>query len=123
MLCSRKFKTRLENIYRTILTLVYNENKENYKDLLVDHDKISIHQKHLQVIATEVFKLVNKLNPQFMWYFFENHNILYNLRCGSFVKLPGTNTKNHGINSLNFRGAMLWNIIQKIKTFHDVTRN
>ena len=29
------------------------------------------------------------------------------------VKVPGTNTTNYGINSLNFKGAMLWNIIPK----------
>ena len=29
------------------------------------------------------------------------------------VKLPGTNTTKHGLNSLKFRGAMLWNMIPK----------
>ena len=48
-----------------------------------------------------------------MWYFFKNHEIPYNLRCGSAVKLPGTNTTKYGANSPNFRGAMLWNIILK----------
>ena len=33
--------------------------------------------------------------------------------CGSAVKLPGTNTTAYGINSLNFRDAMLWNLIPK----------
>ena len=45
--------------------------------------------------------------------FFENHEIPYNLRYGSVVKLPGTNKTKYGINSLNFGGAMLWNIIPK----------
>ena len=48
-----------------------------------------------------------------MWCFFEGHEIPYNLRCRSVVKLPGTNTTKYGINSLNFRGAMLWTIIPK----------
>ena len=39
------------------------------------------------------------------------HEIPDNLRCGSVVKLPGTNTTKYGINSLNFRRAMLLNII------------
>ena len=78
---------------------------------------------HLQFLATEIFKLANKLDPQFMWCFFENHEIRYNLRCGSVVKLPDINTTTYGINSLNFRGAMLWNITpKKFKTFRDVTR-
>ena len=114
MFCSRKSKLRLENIHKRTLTVVYNENEKNYEDLLADHYEISINQKHLQFLATDVFKSANKLNSQFMWCFFENHKIPYNLRCGSVVTLSGTNTTTYGINSLNFRGAMLWNIISKI---------
>ena len=113
MFCSRKSKLRLENTHKRTLGVVYNEYEKNYKDLLADHDEISIYQKYLQFLATKVFKSVNKLSPQFMWCFFENHEICYNLRCGGVVKLPGTNTTTYRINSLNFRGAMLWNIIPK----------
>ena len=114
MFFSRKSKLRLQNINKRILRVVYNEYENDYKDLLADHYEISIHQKHLQFLATEVFKSANKLNPHFMWYFFKNHEIPYNLRCRrSAVKLPGTNTTKYGANSLNFRGAMLWNIILK----------
>ena len=113
MFCSKKSKLRLKNIHKRTLRVVYNEYEKNYKDLLADHDEISIHQKHLQFLATEVFKSANELNPQLIWCFFENHEIPYNLRYGSVVKLPGTNTTTYGINSQKFRGAMLWNIIPK----------
>ena len=113
MFCSRNLKLILKNIHKRVLRVVYNEYEKNYKDLLADHDEISIHQKHLLFLVTEVFKSTNKLNPQFMWCFFENHEIPCNLRCGSVVKLPGVNTTKYGINLLNFGGAMLWNIISK----------
>ena len=39
------------------------------------------------------------------------------------VKAPGTNTTNYGINSLNFKGAMLWNIIPKnIKLYKTLSK-
>ena len=66
MFCRRKSKLRLENIHKRALRVVYNEYEKNYKDLLVDYDEISIYQKHLQFLVTEVFKSANKLNPQFM---------------------------------------------------------
>ena len=44
---------------------------------------------------------------------FENHEIPYNLRCGSAKKLPGTNKTEYRINLLKFRGAMFWNVIPK----------
>ena len=113
MFCSRKSKLRLENIHERTLRLAYNVYEKSCKDLLAEHVEISIHQKHLQFLATEVFKSADKLNPKFMWYFFENHEIPYNLSCKDVVKLPGTNTAKYGINSLIFRDAMLWNIIPK----------
>ena len=76
----QKSKFRSENIQKRTLRVVYNEYDKNYKDLLVDHDEISIHQKYLQFLATEFFKSANKLNSHFMWCLFENHDIPYNLR-------------------------------------------
>ena len=70
MFCSRKSKLRLENIHKKKLRVVCIEYQKNCKDLLADHDEINIHQKHLQLLATEVFKSAKKLNPQIMWCFF-----------------------------------------------------
>ena len=114
MFCSRKLKLRLESINKQTLRVVFKEYEKSYKDLLADHNKIRVHQKHLQFLATEVFKLTNKLYPQFSWCFCENHEISYNLRSRSVTKVPGTNTRKNRLNSLNFRGAILWNIISKI---------
>ena len=50
-----------------------------------------------------------------MWCYSQNHESPYNLRWQSVVKLPGTNTTKYGINSPNFKGAMLWNIMPKKK--------
>ena len=113
----------MENIHKRTLRAVYNEYEKNYTDLLADHDEISIHQMHLQFLAIEVFKSANKLNPQFMWCFFENHEIPSNLRCASVVKLPGTNnnkiwnkfTKLEGCNVVEFN-------TKNYKTYQDVTR-
>ena len=116
--CIRKLKLRLEIIRNRTLRVVYNEYEQNHKDLLTEHAEISIHQRHLKFLVTEVLKSVNKLNPQFMCCFFENHEIPYNLGCKSVVKLPGINTTKYEINSLKSRGAMLWNITPKnIKLF------
>ena len=99
----------MENIHKQTLRVVFKKYENNYTDFLADRDEISIHQKHLQFLATEVFKSTSKSNPVF----FENHEIPHNLRCGNVVKLPGTNTRKYGIDSLNLRDAILWNTITK----------
>ena len=74
MFCSRILKLRLENIHKQTLRKVFNKYEKNYMDRLAEHDEVSIHQTHLQFLASV-----------FMMCFFENHEIIYNLRCGSLV--------------------------------------
>ena len=70
MFCSGKSNLRIENIHKRTIREAFNKYEKNYKDLFADHDEISIHLKHLQFLATEIFKSVNKLNPQFSVVFF-----------------------------------------------------
>ena len=55
--------------------VVYNECNKSYGELLQLNNNVSIHQRHLQYLALEVFKSLMHLNPEFMWsYFNENPN-------------------------------------------------
>ena len=49
------------------------------------------------------------LNPPFMWSYFQEKPKPYNLRDGSKLVLPKTKSSRFGINSLRFRGSLLWN--------------
>ena len=60
-------------------------------------------------MATEVYKSSTKLNPRFMWNFFERNHILYNLRRGDLLLLPPAKSTRYGVNSLAFRASLLWN--------------
>ena len=44
-----------------------------------------------------------------MWSYFEKKPMPYNLRDGSKLVLPKTKSFTVGINSLQFRGSLLWN--------------
>ena len=70
------------------------------------------------------------LNPQFMWYYFEEKPMPYNLRNGSKLVLPKTRSSRFGINSLKFRGSFLWNSLpvslkncQSLNEFKEEFRN
>ena len=49
------------------------------------------------------------LNLQFMWSYFEEKLMPYNLRDGSKLVSPETKSSRFGINSLQFRGSLIWN--------------
>ena len=79
----------------------HNEN------LLNRSDDISIHQKHLRYLAIEVYKSLTKLNPGFMWNFFERNHIPYNLRRGDLLLLPPDKPSRYSVNSLALRRSLL----------------
>ena len=97
-----------ENYYRT-LQVVYSEYHKSYEELLQINKGISIHQKHLPILALEVYESIMHFNPEFMWHCFNTNPIPYNLRNGSRLLIPLAKSLNFGANSITFRGSFSWN--------------
>ena len=74
-------------IHHRTLQVVYNDFNKSYDELLELNNDLSIHQRHLRYLAIEVFKSIMHLNPQFMWSYFEENSLPYNLTDGSKLVL------------------------------------
>ena len=68
--------------------MVYNEYNKSYKNFLKLSNNVSIHQRHSHYSALGVFKSLMHLNPEFMWPYFNESPIPYELRKGTKVFLP-----------------------------------
>ena len=65
--CSRTLNNRINKIHERALRLVYkNETFLSFDDLLKRDRSVSIHQKNLQILATEIYKTKNDLGPKIM---------------------------------------------------------
>ena len=61
------------------------------------------------------------INPEFMWEFFNKNPIQYNLRKRNIVYLPPARSSSYGVNSLAFRGSLLWNSLPRnVKQNHNL---
>ena len=94
-------------IHHRTLQVVYDDFNKSYDKLLELNNDLSIHQGHPRYLATEVFKSIMHLNPQFMWSHFEEKPMPYNLRDGIKFVLPKTKSSRFAINSLRFRVGFL----------------
>ena len=56
-----------------------------------------------------IYPLIMHLSPQFMWSYFEDKVIPYNLSDSSKLVLPKAKSSSQGINSLRFGESLLWN--------------
>ena len=108
MFCCKTDYKKIKNIHYKSLKIIYQTNA-TYDDILEKYNKPSIHQVHLRLLATEIFKSINNLSPSFMKYFFNENIISYNLRQGQQLIIPQTKTLKYGIQGLLYRCAFLWN--------------
>ena len=93
-------------IHHRTLQVIHNDYQKSYDELLDINKDVNIHQKHLCNLVLEVFK---SIKPEFMWSYFNENTMPYNLRNGNRLLLPPAKFVKFGINSLIFRGRLLWN--------------
>ena len=77
MFHSRKLNNRINRIHDRALRLIYQDNSLSFAELLEKDISVTIHQRNLQVLATEIFKLKNGLSPEIMKELFEMQNPSY----------------------------------------------
>ena len=61
---SRKLNHRINSIHERTLRVAYQDYKSTFLELLQRDNSITIHQRNLQVLATESFKTKNDLSPE-----------------------------------------------------------
>ena len=82
-----------------------------FKWKLKQKQLITILARNLQTLLLEAYKCLTSKNPSVLWDLFERRPTNYNLRIKDFVQLLSTKTVKYGLNSLRFRGSMLWSTL------------
>ena len=72
-------------------------------------DTVTIHIKNLQKLMLEIYKSMNHLNPSYIWHIHDRKEIQNDLRTKHLCKLQSTKTIKVSMESLSFRGSILWN--------------
>ena len=80
------------------------------------------HRAH-KVIATEIYKTFNNLNPEYMRTIFQKQSNIRNTRQTLNLKSQSFRTKKYGFNSLRVLAPMIWNSIHnKIKASKGIAK-
>ena len=59
MFHSRKLNNKIKRTHEKCLRIVYNDNTSSYEELLEIDNSISGHHRNMQILATELYKIVN----------------------------------------------------------------
>ena len=109
MFASKTSINKICKIRHRTLQVIHNDYQKSHDQLLDINKDVNINQKHSRILVLEVSKSIMHVNPEFMWSYFNENIIPYNLRNGNRLLLPLAKSVKLGINSSIFRGSLLWN--------------
>ena len=114
---SRTLNNKINRIHERALRIVYNDYKSNFKELLERDHSFTIHERNIQYLSIEAYKVKNGLSPVIMNDVFQfGENSAYELRSGRHLQRTNIQTVHLGSESMKTLGAKIWSLIPaKIK--------
>ncbi len=110
MLHSRTLNNRINRIHERALRVVYNDNASTFEEMLKKDGSVTIHEKNLQTLSIELFKVLNGLSPKIKDEFFSvKEDQIYNSKFP--FNSRNVRTVAYGTETLSFLGPKLWSII------------
>ena len=78
MFHNRNVNNKINKNHERALRIAFNDTSSKFEDLLMKAASVTIHQRSLQFLTTEVHKTKRDLNPQLMGDIFVERNISHN---------------------------------------------
>ena len=119
---SRNLNNKINRIQERALRIVYRDYKSSFKELLQKDKSITIHQKNLQYLAIEIYKVKMGISPKIMNEIFRfSKNYVCSLRSGIQLKKSSINTVQFGSESTVYLRSKIWELIpENIKSSESV---
>ena len=103
---SRALNNKINKLHERALRVVYKDKSLTFEQMLERDGSLTIHQRNLQKLAIEMYKVKNGLSPDIM----ANLFTLKDRGKGDFV-IPKVKTVNRGVETIRYRGPLTWDIV------------
>ena len=100
MFYSRRVNDKINHLHELSLRIVYKDNYSSYVDLLAKDKSFTIHQRNVQPLAIELFKVKRNLSNVIMCNILKTRTLTYNLQSQTDFMRDCINTRRYGLNSL-----------------------
>ena len=111
MFHSRNLNNRINNIHERALRTTYKDYNSTFQDHLEKDNSVTVHQRNLQVLATEIFKTKNGYNPPLMNEIFRFIEPSYNLRNSNSLQRTNVKTVKYRTETLSWLGPKIWQLL------------
>ena len=74
MFHSKQINHKINKLHERALRIVYNDHFSSFKELLSKDKSATVYQRDLQILATEMYKILNGVSPDIMKDILETKN-------------------------------------------------
>ena len=121
LFCGKINLKKLEKLQERALATVYCDKSLAYEDMLKKSSQLCIRLNLIRLLAIEMFKCMNGLNPLYIKDMFSGKDSSYNLRDNRRLMQPKSNTKRYGYKSFKYLGSKVWNCLPPcVKNVNDL---
>ena len=111
MFHSRKLNNKINRMHEICLRIVYNDNTSSEELLEIDNS-VSVHHRNIQILATELYKIVNGLSHDIMKDIFPlNNKLPYNTRNRRTFHSRPIRSVTYGSEALSHLAPKIWELV------------
>ena len=103
---SRDLNHKINKLHERALRVVYKNKDLTFEELLEMDESFTIHERNLQKLATEMYKVKHNLCPKPFQEIFTP-----SIRGKNEWVMPKVNTVNKGVETIRYRGPKTWGLV------------
>ena len=107
----RSLNNKINKLHERALRLVYKDKNLSFRELLEKDNSFTTHERNLQKLAIEMYKVINNESPTFMQAIFPTVEKTYDLRKNRTFKGENVRTTLYGTETLKYRGPKTWELV------------
>ena len=103
---------KINRLHGRCLKIIYCEKQSSFEELLQKDSSVSIHERNIQTLATEMYKVSKGMPPsQINKLFARRIENLYNLRHSAKSLQPFVNSVRCVTESISYFGPKIWGMV------------
>ena len=113
MFHSRQINHKINKLHERALRIVYNDHFSSFEELLSKDKSVPVHQRNLQILATEMYKILNGLSPYIIHDIYETKSNYYNTSNAPKFSSRNIKTIRYGLQTISYMAPKMWNLVPK----------
>ena len=113
MFHNRTLNHKINKLHERALRIVYKNDALTFQELLDKDGSVTVHQRNLQRLATEMFKIKTGISPKPMQELFVEKAYQHDLRQKRSWEVFNIRTVRYGKETIRYMGPKIWDLVPK----------